>query len=297
MAVPKVVCGDCSAEISPRDAFCPSCGAKIERGGVTAGGAIVCDVCGHRNAGRGEFCESCGARVGRAKDSPRPAANVDAKKSAKPEKKQAGARGRYEPWQIVSVVAVLALVGYLLFSEITKDRPGSVIGSAAPPSQAMPGGPGALFTPPPANVDLAPFEAAVKAQPADPAALLRLANAQHDNRMMPRAIETYQKYLKMRPKDPDARTDMGICYFQMAQTDTVNMMELLESAAREMLAASQSSPSHQPSAFNLGVVYLHMGKMEESNTWFKKAVEINKNSDLGTRAQTILSQHSGVSPQ
>jgi hypothetical protein len=296
MAVPKVVCGDCSTEISPRDVFCPSCGAKIERGGAAAGGAVLCDVCGHRNSGRGEFCESCGARLGRAKDAPRSAGNVEAKKSAKPPKAQAGTRGKYEPWQIVSVVAVLALVGYLLYGEITKDRPGSVTGGAVP-QQAMPGGPGALFTPPAAAVDLAPFEAAVKAQPADPAALLRLANALHDNRMMPRAIETYQKYLAMRPKDPDARTDMGICYFQMAQVDTANMMDLLESAAREMLTASRGSPSHQPSAFNLGVVYLHMGKMEESNAWFKKAVEINKNSDLGTRAQAILSQHSGVSPQ
>lgn len=296
MAVAKVVCGDCKAEISPLDVHCPSCGAKIERGGGSSRGVLLCEVCGHKNAGRGEFCESCGARVGTAGEPFRAAAKVEARKPAKQEKRPAGTSRKIEPWQLISVVAVVGLVGYLFFTEFSKVPPrlgGGSLPSNSPPPAGMPGA-GSLFAPPAANVDLAPLEAAVKAQPADAGALLKLANALHDSRLMSRAVEAYQKYLTMRPKDPDARTDLGICYFQMAQTDTVNMMQLLESASREMLAARQGAPSHQASAFNLGVVYLHMGRMEESNTWFRKTVEINKNSDLGTRAQTILNQHSGV---
>ena len=58
-----------------------------------------------------------------------------------------------------------------------------------------------------------------------------------------------------------------------------------------MREANNASPRHQPSAFNLGVVYLHMQDLDESNKWFRRAVELNKDSDLGKRAQDILNQH------
>jgi Tfp pilus assembly protein PilF len=73
--------------------------------------------------------------------------------------------------------------------------------------------------------------------------------------------------------------------------DTAKGMMLFQQAASEMEAAFADSPRHQTSAFNLGVVNLHMGNLEESNKWFMKAVEIDKNSDLGIRAQKILNQH------
>jgi Tfp pilus assembly protein PilF len=95
----------------------------------------------------------------------------------------------------------------------------------------------------------------------------------------------------MRPNDPDARTDLGMTYFQYAQIDTARGVVLFQQAASEMETAFANSPRHQTSAFNLGVVNLHMGNLEESNKWFMKAVEIDKNSDLGIRAQKILSQH------
>lgn len=297
MAVAKLVCGDCKAEIAASDVFCPSCGAKIES---SSADAVVCAVCGHRNRGKGEFCESCGARVsGGGAVAARAAEKREARKPQKQEK--SGRARRFEPWQVISVIAVVGLVAYLVVTGILNSPPrgaGGGMPSAGAPA-AGPGTPGTgpLFAPPAAAaVDLAPFEAAVKAQPGDAGALLRLANALHDNRMIPRAVEAYKKYLGMRPKDPDARTDLGICYFQLAQTDTVNMMSLLETAGREMLTVQQAAPKHQPSAFNLGVVYLHMGRIEESNTWFRKAVEINKNSDLGTRAANILNQHGSVAP-
>jgi len=51
-----------------------------------------------------------------------------------------------------------------------------------------------------------------------------------------------------------------------------------------MEEAFKNAPKpHQPSAFNLGVVYLHLSELEESNKWFRKAVEINRESDLGKR--------------
>jgi Tfp pilus assembly protein PilF len=142
------------------------------------------------------------------------------------------------------------------------------------------------------SVDLKPLEDAVRKRPSDAGAQLMLANALHDNRMLSRAVDAYRKYLAMRPKDPDARTDLGICYFQQAQADSINRESLLHEAATAMEEAFNSAPRpHQPSAFNLGVVYLHLSELEESNKWFRKAVEINRDSDLGKRAQNMITQH------
>jgi Tfp pilus assembly protein PilF len=58
-----------------------------------------------------------------------------------------------------------------------------------------------------------------------------------------------------------------------------------------METVAKNSPTHQPAAFNLGIVNLHMGNLEESNKWFKRAVELDGSSELGMRAQNILQKH------
>jgi tetratricopeptide (TPR) repeat protein len=143
-----------------------------------------------------------------------------------------------------------------------------------------------------AKVDLQSLEGAVAAHPGDAAAVLRLANGLHDNGMIPRAIEQYQKYLKMHPDDADARVDFGICYDQMGMADSAQSAKYYGLAIQEMERALKGTPGHQPAAFNLGIVNLHRGQLEESNAWFKKAVALNKSSELGMRAQQILQQHS-----
>jgi tetratricopeptide (TPR) repeat protein len=85
---------------------------------------------------------------------------------------------------------------------------------------------------------------------------------------------------------------MGICYFELARTDTTGAEANFRSAVREMKTALERNPSHQPAAFNLGVVHLSMGHIEESRSWLAKAAAINENSDLGKRARTMLEQHS-----
>ncbi|MEK9136215.1 MAG: tetratricopeptide repeat protein, partial [Bacteroidota bacterium] len=145
--------------------------------------------------------------------------------------------------------------------------------------------------------ELDQLQRAVDANPKDEAALLRLANALHDNgihdpRFLQRAADTYAKYLELKPKDPNARVDMGICYFEMARVDSSNAASLFSRAIQEMQTAFTSNPTHQPAAFNLGIVNLNAGHLEESNKWFKKAAEINPNSDLGKKATQLLEQHS-----
>ena len=287
MAVAKLVCGDCGSTLAPSDVRCPSCGASIEREDAPPALAapVSCSACGYANPPGAEFCGSCGARVAQ-RGGERPAKK---EKGSRAPGKQAGKGGPSGVgiWQIVSVVAVLGLLSYLVYLQIRGDRSGSPSSSESAPPQA--GVPSGLGIP---SVDLTPLENAVRESPADPAARLRLANALHDNRSMARAIDEYRKYLALRPNDPDARTDLGICYFQQAQADSTRRESLLHEAASQMEEAFKSAPRpHQPSAFNLGVVYLHLGDLETSTSWFRKAVGINPESDLGKRAQNMIAQH------
>ena len=289
MALAKLVCGDCGATISPADAFCPSCGARIDReAGVVAD--RVCKECGSRNAPRSEFCASCGAAFAEAVSSrgasPRPEKPPVRRGEERRNDKRSPVRHRFEPWQYIAAAAVLALAAYFIYGEISADRSrlsGSSPSAAIPQNAPLMGGG-------PSGSEIRSLRETVNAEPKNPAALLKLANALHDARDFAGAAETYGRYLALRPKDPDALTDMGICYFQIAQTDTVNAMSLMQQAVRAMQTAQSIVPSHQQSAYNLGVVYLHMGAVDESTKWFTRAVALNKNSDLGVRAQNILAQ-------
>jgi Flp pilus assembly protein TadD len=136
----------------------------------------------------------------------------------------------------------------------------------------------------------------VDSNPGDQASQLRLANLLHDSGLYSRAVETYRKYLSVRPQDTNARVDLGICYFELARLDSAGSQRLLGLAIAEMEKAARDSARHQPAAFNLGIVNLYAGNTQESNRWFRRAIELNGDSDLGIRAKRLLEQHSFQSP-
>jgi tetratricopeptide (TPR) repeat protein len=248
-----------------------------------------CDVCGRQNAPGSTVCDSCGARLAggpkeKKRSAPQSKQQEDAaRKPARPgENAPGGALKRFEPWQVISAIAVVGLIAYLAYVNIGAEGNKPRVVTPAPPVTA----------PAPVLQDVGPLQQAVDANPKDAGALLRLANALHDNRTFARAAEVYRKYLALVPGNPDARVDLGVCYFEMGQQDSAQAGKYFAMAVQEMQTAVKGSPTHQPSAFNLAVVYLHMGDIEESNRWFKRAVELNKDSELGTRAQRILEQHS-----
>ena len=282
MAEAKAICGSCGAGVTWGAERCAACGEPL----VWQQGALrKCDVCGQANPPGAASCSGCGARLTSGKSRSVEQA-VRPKPKAGKSRGEAGSTRRFEPWQIISFVAVGALLAILLYVELARDH-APVAASAAP---APPAGMPALQAPP--VTDLGPLEAAVAAAPDDADALLRLANALHDNGMYLRAVETYKKYLRLQPRNPDARVDMGVCYYELGLTDTINQGRYFSLAIEEMEAAFRSAPSHQPSVFNLGVVYLQKGDLETSNRWFRKAVELNATSDLGAKAKQLLEQHS-----
>ncbi len=267
---------------------CPRCGVAVELPVLDAAGAPqICTLCGFRNSPDAATCESCGARlagvaaggsVQRKGAAEKPVRPASARAKGGRQKKEG--RSRFEPWQVVSAVAVLALVVVVVYLLVQGDQgsaPRTVPSSDPQAAASM------------AQIDA--LQQAVDANPRDTATRLRLANLLHDHGMLPRAIDHYNEYLELEPTDPNARVDLGICYDQLALQDSLNAPRYFALAVREMETVAKNSPTHQPAAFNLGIVNLHMGNLEDSNKWFKRAVELDRSSELGKRAQNILQQH------
>lgn len=209
------------------------------------------------------------------------------RKQSSPQRKGKQEKPRFEPWQITTGIAVLALVVFFGYIELTREQPAQQL--TAP--QNFPAQSAAL----PREIEQ--LQRLVDSNPADDASLLKLANMLHDASMsnsniLTRAIDTYSKYLQKEPNDPNARVDLGICYFEMARVDTNNGTAWFSRALQEMQTAFDKNPTHQPAAFNLGIVNLNAGNLDESTRWLKKAVGLNPGSDLGQRAKRLLEQHS-----
>jgi predicted Zn-dependent protease len=122
----------------------------------------------------------------------------------------------------------------------------------------------------------------VDANPDDMEATLALANAMHDAKLTDQAIVYYKKYLLKNPTNPDARVDLGICYFELGDHDT---------AIEEMTLAVKDNPTHQLGHFNLGIVTMAAKRMDESKAWFEKTIAINATSQAGQNAQRYLQEN------
>lgn len=284
MAEAKAICGSCGANVAFGAERCPACGEHLTWAAPSAGAGAgrACLTCGQLNESGATTCSSCGSRLGVGRQQRQ-------QKKQQPAVPQAKAARPVEPWQIVSVVAILALVAVLVYVQLSGEKTPPVAQAGAPSQMAMP----PMMQQQP-SVDLTGLEAAANANPGDPQAALAFANGLHDSGDFLRAVEVYKRYLKTHPKDPDARVDMGVCYYELGLQDTVNTSRYFGLAITEMEAALRGTPTHQPAAFNLGVVNLQKGDLDVSNRWFRKAVELGPSTDLGTKAQRMLQQHSSM---
>lgn len=289
MAVAVLICGGCGERIAPERigtelAACPSCGERLELpAGLGLTDWVACEMCGVKNPVRERACRSCGAKLPGKHAEEKASRKKPGARRSRTESAGASVLHSVEPWQIVSGVAVLGLVAFLAASEWPR-------GKETPSSGPSPVAVGSIVP------DLAGLENAVASSPNDAGSLLRLANALHDSRQFPRATEMYSRYLALAPGDPDARVDLGTCFYEMALVDSARSGALLGRAAEEMKAVAAKNPAHQPASYNLGIVHLAMGKLEEAGGWFRKARGIDKNSALGKKAQMLLEQHQQFTP-
>ena len=126
------------------------------------------------------------------------------------------------------------------------------------------------------------LEEKLKANPEDMESTLHLSHLLQDAGFYDKAIASYKKYLEKNPKNADARVDMAICYYNL--NDYTN-------AIIEMETAIKYQPSHQLAHLNLGIVNLAAQNVDASKAWFRKAVELDPNSEAGKRAQELLNSH------
>ncbi len=311
-------CPECGFKLEGNFNFCPECGFDLKnsevkqresedtpehagKGQEIPAGKIVCDNCGELNDSSSYVCSGCGAKLREGKQSPsaeskpkespqKPRKNSTKQSAAKSKNKQHSKNGnsaatvkrQLSTAKLVSILFVafgLALM-ILIFS-------GALDSFLSPSSQhsAVSGEQNS------SGVDLSninkinTLEAKLKANPRDTASILELAHLKNDSGLYSQAIVNYKQYLELVPGDPDARIDMGICYYNLKDYDT---------AIKEMKNALEYDPKHQIGYLDLGIVNLTAGNVEESNKWLKKAVKLDPLSDYGKKAAELLNSHTNI---
>lgn len=85
----------------------------------------------------------------------------------------------------------------------------------------------------------------IQNKPDDPELLANIGNQYYDNREYGKAIEYYEKSLKLRPENVNIRTDMGTAIWYSGDPDR---------AIREYQTSLKYQPNHPQTLFNMGVV-------------------------------------------
>jgi len=176
-------------------------------------------------------------------------------------------RKKIDLWKIYLAFVVLFLFALLFFTFYSEKK--AVVPQTQQQSE-------------PELQHLQQLEEEMKAHPNDAEAVLHYANALHDARMFPRAIEQYINYLSMNPKNADALVDLGICYFETNNATT---------AITNMKKAIAIQPKHQKAHFNIGIISLNIGDMNTAKDYFQKAAQLDENSETGKRANEFLQTH------
>lgn len=117
--------------------------------------------------------------------------------------------------------------------------------AAAADGSALPPGHPAVDTSPEAQAQVQVMEQQAESNPQDPAAPLKLADFLYDHGDFQRAIPWYQKAVALDPRNVNASTDLGTCYFNLGRWND---------ALRQFQHSLDVEPQHQPTLFNIIVV-------------------------------------------
>jgi predicted negative regulator of RcsB-dependent stress response len=311
---PRIYCAHCNSELRWGDKFCGNCGKPVELTEPSSSAeaseqaatnqiehtTLACETCGTVNKPGTDFCRSCGSDLrsqpvgdGRVKAT----TQKQARKVQQSALKESKHSSLFALWKPAAVLVVIIAAAVVLDIYVSKENIPQQPVQQQQQQTSVPQQPAS------ANMAVLPqiedMERQVKANPDNEAMALQLANFLSDNRFFDKAITYYQSYLQKKPKDTNARVDLGICFKETGQYDN---------ATKEMKKALAVDPSHLFATFNLGIValdegkmYMDQGKMDranalirESNDWFNKTVALAPTSEVGKRAQQLLSQHSNT---
>jgi len=145
---------------------------------------------------------------------------------------------------VVFIALVAGFFGGVVYSAIKSPGPvGPVAGQSSPPPQQAAGQqPG--FTPDQAGRALA-LEREVSANPENVSAWTQLGHIYFDSSQFEKAINAYNKSLKLAPGNANVLTDLGVMYRRNGQP---------EKAIEAFDLAREADPRHEQSRFNKGIV-------------------------------------------
>jgi tetratricopeptide (TPR) repeat protein len=285
--IPKLHCSSCGNELSPQDMFCSNCGARVALEGTSeeprASAMVNCKLCGSENPVGTKYCSACGAVLKSDASESLPRRSPpdrktldDSRRRVHPGQKQRAQAARgLSHGEIIALFGGLLVIGVIIIG-VTRNQTKSVASDSTTQNAV---GPTLLQ-------DIEQLRKIVGADSTNAGATLRLANLLHDGKFMDQAIIYYKKYLALNEGDPDARVDLGICYYERGDKDK---------AIAEMKKALKYAPKHQLAYFNLGIVNLGSGNLEEATNWFKKCIDVAPGTETARRAQELISQHTGSS--
>ncbi len=283
---PRIICTACGAELGAGDRFCSSCGSPVELGGAPsdpvrdaaptapADPALICPLCGQRNSPGAETCASCGNGLRGSGARSRSPSSGEKKKT--PRVTKSPPLKFFQSWRLTVLLAAVLILTVVLVS--MNQRKGEPQEKASPQAAAMSG-------------EIDSLQHMVDRNPKDAPLLLQLANLLHDAKLYARSIVMYDRYLQLNPSDPNARVDMGISYFELSFDDTLHAQQFISTAIDEIKRALTYAPNHQLAHFNLGIILLHSGDMDQARQYLEKCVRIDSTSDVGRRAEQFLTQH------
>ena len=184
----------------------------------------------------------------------------------------------------ILAIAIALMVGFILgavsywrysVGRRTGERPAMVQQPQVPP-QATP------QELPPAEVS-AKIEALgdiVEKDPKNIAAWMELGNLYFDTDHPQEAIEAYSKYLAVKPDNADVRTDMGIMYRKLGDSDR---------ALQEFRKAAQTDSTHVNSRYNIGVVLLHDKQdIKGAIKAWEEYLKVDSNSERAVRVKAQM---------
>ncbi len=280
-------CAECGFKIEGEFKFCPNCGSQIKlvapssrEVAASEDEIIICKNCGEENSTNHSVCFSCGIILNGNKSKKQVSAKQDAKKNVQ---KNAGNKKIESGEKVLDnkkilmissaivVIFILALIISGVFDSEVKTNVTQMSDQTSNSGVSL------------ANMEeINKLETAVTANPDDLESTLHLAHLQQDAGLYEKAIANYKKYLAKDPENADNRVDMAICYYNLGDNTT---------AINEMETALKYQPKHQIAHLNLGIVNLAARNLEASKEWFKKAAELDPNSEAGKRAQELLTSH------
>jgi tetratricopeptide (TPR) repeat protein len=128
----------------------------------------------------------------------------------------------------------------------------------------------------------APLIAQLQANPNEASIATRIGNLYDDAKMYPKAIEYYEKSVKLSPSNPDVLTDLGTAYFYNGNPDQ---------ALKYFDRALKVRPNYPQTLFNMGIVkWQGKNDIKGAVTVWNQLLQTNPDYPDKQKVQDLLAQ-------